>query len=74
MTRILEALPLGADTKKALLGRGGELGELLTAVVAYEHGDWSVVDAHLGEEVPVRSAFLESVAWVDGVLRDLAHA
>jgi c-di-GMP phosphodiesterase len=74
MAKVLETLPLGVESKQALLGGSGELGELLAAVVAYEHGDWAAVEARLGEQAPVRAAFLEAVSWVDGVMRDLAQA
>jgi EAL and modified HD-GYP domain-containing signal transduction protein len=44
MDKILKSLPLKNDIKQALSGRQGSLGQLLKAVIQYEHGLWDEVD------------------------------
>jgi EAL and modified HD-GYP domain-containing signal transduction protein len=63
----LERLPLAESVRAALLDGSGEIGRVLTTVLAYERGDWA--KAHLGSLAPerLREAFLEAADWARGV-------
>lgn len=72
MSSILSRLPLTEDLRDALVDGRGPLGEVLKATLAYERGDWENVRCLGLSKSSIRSAFLDAVAWVDGVDRELA--
>jgi EAL and modified HD-GYP domain-containing signal transduction protein len=65
MPKLLEKLPLAEELHRALLGREGEMGEALTAAVAYERGDWDNVACFDLSTDQIREAFLMALDWVD---------
>ena len=77
MTAALEALPLTADLKEALLGTPGPLRESLDCVVAYETGQWGrfgELAARLGlADAEVPAIYAQAVQWGDG-LAEIAGA
>lgn len=66
LPELLDKLPLNEDIKQALLNGSGDMGRLLSLVIAYEQGDWAVLD-HATEFEPsqLREAYLEAVGWAD---------
>jgi len=65
-------LPLREDIAAALVDGAGELGRLLTAVIAYECGDLAPATALTGGSGPVASTYLESVRWADSAVKAVA--
>ena len=44
MAEVLASAPLADDLTAALLDRFGPLGNILTAVLAHERGEWASID------------------------------
>jgi len=65
MPKLLEKLPLAEELRRALLEREGEMGEALSAAVAYERGDWENVACFDLSTDQIREAFLLALDWVD---------
>lgn len=74
MESVVDALPLGTQTKEALLHRTGELGLLLEAVISYEHGRWTDAERGIGPKARVQECFIEALAWASEVRRELCVA
>ena len=47
MEQAVEGVPVADDVRGALLGEANHARDVLDAVIAYERGDWSVLDAHV---------------------------
>jgi EAL and modified HD-GYP domain-containing signal transduction protein len=74
MSQVLESLPLAEEVTDSLLGRPGILGNTLHCVTSYEQGRWGDLHAiPLSDEI-IRDAYLASVAWSEGVVRELGFA
>jgi c-di-GMP-related signal transduction protein len=58
----LEALTLASHIRAAILRREGQLGTLLRAVEALEHGDWDALDRASAGLAPLGSAELAELA------------
>jgi len=71
MENVLVKLPLGDDLREALLERTGEIGEVLECTLAYERGEWSRVAYANLSRAQIKRAFLEAVAWVERVDKEL---
>ena len=66
MEDVLAELPLAADVAAALLDLSGEMGAVLSWVLAYESGGFSALDgAGPAAERILRDAYLEAIAWAD---------
>ncbi|MDH5228775.1 MAG: HDOD domain-containing protein [Gammaproteobacteria bacterium] len=72
MKEILEALPLAKTAKKALLKYEGELGEVLSCVIAYEHGQWDKVSFKNLKVRHITRAYLKASAWADKSLGSIS--
>ena len=72
MARVLDRLPLSEEVRGALLESKGALGEALHSTLAYEHGDWGNVECFGLSRGEIKSAFLDAVAWVEEVDRELS--
>lgn len=60
----LRNLALSATVRDALLSRSGPVGRTLSAVEAWERGDWDAVAATGHTDLAqVRAAYLDAVAW-----------
>jgi EAL and modified HD-GYP domain-containing signal transduction protein len=66
MEDVLETLPFSDEIRDALLRRAGPKGELLSAVVAYERGDFPADDGSL------QGAYGEAVEWAGGAVSGAA--
>lgn len=64
LEQVLDALPLNAEARVALLERSGPMGAALTAVVAYERGDFAEVERLL-PDVNMTELYLAAVHWAD---------
>jgi EAL and modified HD-GYP domain-containing signal transduction protein len=67
MVELVNELPLGIDTKRALAGQPTPARTILDCVIAYEHGAWDQCEA-LARQARVNpavmpGAFLEAIRW-----------
>jgi EAL and modified HD-GYP domain-containing signal transduction protein len=66
MEDVLAELPLASDVAAALLDLSGEMGAVLSWVLAYESGGFSALDgAGPAAERILRDAYLDAIAWAD---------
>jgi c-di-GMP phosphodiesterase len=68
---VIEQLPFRHDIAAALLHGGGELGNLLTEVIAYERGDFDAAAALIGRRPDIEQVYREATAWADHGLMEL---
>jgi c-di-GMP-related signal transduction protein len=78
MTQILEAIPISAEIKAALLGHDNSMHEVLSLVLAHEKGDWDLVAAvsdrlKLGE-AEISRAYVECVSWTHNIFQMNIHS
>ena len=71
MAEVLESLPFSEEIQGALLRREGPKGELLTAVVAYERGEFPALGAS-DAEVSLAGAYRAALEWTDEAGRAIA--
>lgn len=65
MSELMVVFPLPENMKSALLKHEGELGKILSCVIAYETGDWEhAVYVDLKEE-DLQSSFLSALKWAN---------
>jgi c-di-GMP phosphodiesterase len=64
MVEVLDSLPFTDEIQAALLRREGPKGELLSAVIAYERGDFSTL-APNGADVSLAGAYRAALEWAD---------
>jgi EAL and modified HD-GYP domain-containing signal transduction protein len=64
MSEVLDSLPFTEEIQAALLRREGPKGELLSAVIAYERGDFSTL-APGGSDVSLAGAYRAALEWAD---------
>lgn len=63
MDEILDSLPMTDEVNNALLQHDGPLGQLLAWVIAYEKGQWDIVEkSDLGGQA-WKTAYLDSIQW-----------
>lgn len=72
MTELLASLPLSDEIAHALIRHRGPLGEILRCVVTYEQGKWDEIDGETFDAKTLRVAYLESVAWTERTMCELA--
>jgi c-di-GMP phosphodiesterase len=65
---VVGELPLREDIASALIRGVGELGRLLTAVVAYERGDFVSAATLTGASDLIAETYLESIRWADSAV------
>jgi EAL and modified HD-GYP domain-containing signal transduction protein len=64
MAEVLDTLPFTEEIQAALLRREGPKGELLSAVIAYERGDFSKLSVG-GSDVSLAGAYRAALEWAD---------
>ncbi len=74
MEEVVRELPLVRTIEDALLGRGGEIGEALSCVLAYEQGEWEGVHYKGLSTAAIKQAFLGAVKWAEDFDRELLQA
>lgn len=72
MEEALQLLPLSADICSALLRREGAFGHVLEMVIAYEQANWEHLDNMNADTVALRDAYLLSLDWGEGLVRQTA--
>jgi EAL and modified HD-GYP domain-containing signal transduction protein len=72
MASILKKLPLSDELRDALLEGQGQMGEALRCTLAYERGEWARVECFGLPRATIKQAFLDAVAWVEAVDRELS--
>ena len=65
---LVRELPLREDIASALISGEGELGRLLTAVIAYERGDFATAATLSGSPGLIGETYLESIRWADAAV------
>ncbi len=65
---VIRELPLREDIASALIGGEGELGRRLTAVIAYERGDFASAATLTGAPELIAETYLESIRWADSAV------
>jgi c-di-GMP phosphodiesterase len=70
MDEVLESLPFSDEIRAALLRREGPKGDLLTAVLAYERGEFPSAPASPG--VSLAGAYRAALEWADEAHRAVA--
>lgn len=68
MAATLDKLPLREDLNRALLGREGQLGALLTCVELHEAGDWSALGSHAFSPSELTEGYVSANRWATGAL------
>jgi EAL and modified HD-GYP domain-containing signal transduction protein len=64
MAEVLDSLPFTEEIQAALLRREGPKGELLSAVIAYERGDFTTLTPH-DADVSLAGAYRAALEWAD---------
>lgn len=64
LDEVLEALPLNAEARVALLDRTGPMGDALAAIIAYERGDLREVEKRL-PGLNMTELYIAAVRWAD---------
>jgi EAL and modified HD-GYP domain-containing signal transduction protein len=72
MREVIEQLPFREDIAAALLRGGGELGELLSEVMAYERGDFDAAAALIRRHPDIEQIYREATRWADRGIAELA--
>jgi c-di-GMP phosphodiesterase len=65
MAEVIEQLPFREDVVAALLRGGGELGEMLTGVVAYQRGDFDTASDLIARHQDIERIYREAIVWAD---------
>ncbi len=65
---VVGELPLREDIASALTRGAGELGRLLTAVVAYERGEFASAAKMTGVSGLIAESYVESIRWADSAV------
>ena len=65
MQHVIEQLPFREDIAAALVHGSGELGELLTKVIAYERGDFDAAGELVRRHRDIEQIYREATMWAD---------
>lgn len=60
---ILKDLPITPEIREALLSHEGPMGKMLSAVMAFERGDWEATRLAGIDDESIQKAYLDAVAW-----------
>ena len=71
MYEVIQQLPFREDIAAALLDGDGELGQLLTEVIAYERGDFSAAADLIQRHPDIERIYREATAWADQGIAEL---
>ncbi|MGP0101369.1 MAG: EAL and HDOD domain-containing protein [Solirubrobacteraceae bacterium] len=71
MQDVIGQLPFREDIAAALLHGSGELGELLTEVMAYERGDFDAAGELIRRQPNIEQIYREATIWADLSIRGL---
>ena len=71
LSELIAPLPLSKEIKLALLEFSGSRGEILSAVLAYEKGDWDKVQITNLSTRQIKEAYLSALLWADEISREL---
>jgi len=72
LSTVLAKLPVTEELEAALTRGEGPIGEALRATLAYERGEWNDVACFGLSRAAIKGAFLQAVAWVEGIDRELS--
>jgi c-di-GMP phosphodiesterase len=69
---LVTPLPLSLEIKSALLDKAGEMGVVLSCVLAYENADWESVDHSQVDPHVIKNMYAMSLHWAREMSRELA--
>ncbi|WP_207061070.1 EAL and HDOD domain-containing protein [Motiliproteus sp. SC1-56] len=72
MDAILEKIPLNDDIKAAISRREGVMGQVLSAAMAYENGEWERLGEFEINDSLYESAYRHSLLWAQEAMQALA--
>ncbi len=72
LTELVKQMPLSPDLEAALLEGGGELGQVLCAVVAYDDGRFDKVTPMGLEADQMWEMYLESLQWAEQISQSMS--
>jgi EAL and modified HD-GYP domain-containing signal transduction protein len=72
MEHVIDQFPFREDIAAALLHGSGELGELLTEVIAYQRGDFAGARELIGGHPDIEQIYREATMWADLGVSELA--
>jgi EAL and modified HD-GYP domain-containing signal transduction protein len=65
MPELLDALPLHDDIRQSILCNKGDFGRILSAVRAYEDGQWDELQALGIDSSTMTDSYLRAIVWVE---------
>lgn len=65
LTEIVSDIPVTDDVRAALLSHSGPMGRLLESVVAFEKGQFKVVERLSDHDTTIQQAYLSAVSWAN---------
>lgn len=71
MKEVLSLLPLSEEINTALTTHEGQVGHVLSAVLAYERADWGGATLPNLPDSAVRDSYFKAVAWADELHRQI---
>lgn len=71
METLLEQIKLDQEITDALLERKGPMGELLTAIIYYEQGEWDNLKYDSLTPQQYAQAYQESINWTEAIMSEL---
>lgn len=63
MEVLIEGLPLSDDIRSALIRHDGELGKIISCILAYEGGDWKNANYENLSVNEIRDCYLDALKW-----------
>jgi EAL and modified HD-GYP domain-containing signal transduction protein len=73
MVEILAQLPLALELEEAISERSGSLGAVLRSAESFERGDWIGIKVLGIDPIKAQTAYLESLAWAEGLRTTLSE-
>lgn len=74
LPEVLGNVQISDELRAALLQREGVLGEILSAVVALEHGQWEIAELMLGPNGSAEPVWLDALRWTHGLMAEMGMA
>ncbi len=65
MPELIANLPIDASLQRALVDGEGELGRILSAVLAYERGDWEKLNQLDIDSTVITDSYLRAIVWAE---------
>jgi EAL and modified HD-GYP domain-containing signal transduction protein len=60
---LLDPMPIAPEIKEALLEGNGIYGDILQGTLAYERGDWEMIDSSDIDKSTISNSYIQAVKW-----------